>query len=252
MQNIKSLPSEFIPNRYGMHLNNLFHFFSGRFGEELSDNLFKLYKVGTSKFWINDGGRAAVFPFIDYWGNFREAKIVAYNPYTGKRIKKGEPAMIETKCGYITDLTSDKVWMSGNYMIKDRKAVLEPCFFGEHLLSDAKNVAIVESERSALIASIYLPKFTWLATGGKNGCKWMDENVFQVLSGKDVTLFPRIGSYNDWNQVRGKMSKYGIEVKTSDYLESIATAKEKEKRLDIADFLLRADHENADFDFLMP
>ena len=38
------------------------------------------------------------------------------------------------------------------------------------LTSDTqRTVALVESEKSALIASFYLPQYLWIATGGKNG-----------------------------------------------------------------------------------
>ena len=33
-----------------------------------------------------------------------------------------------------------------------------------------KPIALVESEKTALIASYYLPQFLWIASGGKNGC----------------------------------------------------------------------------------
>ena len=49
---------------------------------------------------------------------------------------------------------------------------LKQCLFGEHLLSEipTKPVAIVESEKSALVATHYMPEFIWLATGGIHGC----------------------------------------------------------------------------------
>ncbi len=41
--------------------------------------------------------------------------------------------------------------------------------FGEHLLpmNRGKPVAIVESEKTALVAAYYLPEYVWLASGGK-------------------------------------------------------------------------------------
>jgi hypothetical protein len=44
---------------------------------------------------------------------------------------------------------------------------LSQCLFGEHLLKDTETpVAIVESEKTAIIASCYYPEFIWLACGG--------------------------------------------------------------------------------------
>lgn len=42
--------------------------------------------------------------------------------------------------------------------------------FGEHLLQDKvnANVALVESEKTAVICALLLPEYIWLATGGKS------------------------------------------------------------------------------------
>jgi len=50
---------------------------------------------------------------------------------------------------------------------------MKQCLFGEHLLSDtsatmsAKPVAIVESEKTALVAAMFIPDFVWLVRPGK-------------------------------------------------------------------------------------
>jgi hypothetical protein len=70
-------------------------------------------------------------------------------------------------------------------------------FFGEHLLIDTrKPVAIVEAEKTAIIASAYFPEFIWLATGMKATLKI---EYAQCLEGRAVTLFPDIGAYQDWS-----------------------------------------------------
>jgi uncharacterized protein (TIGR02186 family) len=76
---------------------------------------------------------------------------------------------------------------------------LRQCFFGEHLLNQNKTlpIAIVESEKSALIASYYLPEFCWIASGGKYGC-FRDENL-TVLEGRKIVLFPDLGAFDQWN-----------------------------------------------------
>ena len=47
---------------------------------------------------------------------------------------------------------------------------LTQCLFGEHLLKQypKKVVALVESEKTAVICAGLMPRFLWLATGGKS------------------------------------------------------------------------------------
>lgn len=115
---------------------------------------------------------------------------------------------------------------------------LKRCFFGEHLLTKdiTKSVAIVESEKSALIVSSNLPQYLWIASGGKNGC-FREENL-SVLKGRNVVLFPDLGATDDWLARIATIQRMGITVKLFDYLEKNATPEQRENRFDIADFLL--------------
>ena len=157
----------------------------------------KKYKVGTSKYW--DG--ATVFWQTDNQNKVRTGKIMLYNSETGKRIK--EPY------NHVTWVHS--VLHKGDYNLKQ-------CFFGEHLLSEDKSrpVALVESEKTALVASYYLPQFLWIASGGKNGC--FNANSLSVLAGRTVVLFPDLGATDYWQSKIGLMKRYGIEVQMFDYL----------------------------------
>ena len=121
------------------------------------------------------------------------------------------------------------------------------CFFGEHLLpgDNSKPVAIVESEKSALIASSYLPQYLWIASGGKNGC-FRDENL-SVLSGRNVVLFPDLGATDDWSARISAMERMGITVKLFDYLEKNATLEQRKNGFDLADFLLEIEQPQAIF-----
>ena len=53
-------------------------------------------------------------------------------------------------------------------------------------------VMLVESEKTAVIMSHFIPDYIWLATGGKNGC--FNSEAMQVLRGRDVTLVPDLGA----------------------------------------------------------
>jgi len=204
--------------------NKLFQFLSAQFGETETLKLMKRYKVGTSKYW--DG--ATVFWQTDNQNKVRTGKIMLYNSETGKRIK--EPY------NHVTWVHS--VLHKGDYNLKQ-------CFFGEHLLSEDKScpVALVESEKTAIIASYYLPQFLWIASGGKNGC--FNANSLFVLAGRSVVLFPDLGTTDYWQSKISLMKSYGIKVQMFDYLEANATENERKEGYDIADYLLKVKPDEA-------
>lgn len=76
---------------------------------------------------------------------------------------------------------------------------LEQCFFGEHLLTDGCKVAVVESEKTALLMSELRPEYIWLASGGS--CNLQNPEKNKVLDGHDVTVFPDNGMYIKWRQI---------------------------------------------------
>ena len=208
----------------GYSANKLFQFLSTQFGETETLNLMKRYKVGTSKYW--DG--ATVFWQTDNQSKVRTGKIMLYNSETGKRIK--EPY------NHVTWVHS--VLHKDSYNLKQ-------CFFGEHLLSEDKSrpVALVESEKTAIIASYYLPQFLWIASGGKNGC--FNVNSLSVLAGRSVVLFPDLGATDYWKSKISLMKSCGIEVQMFDYLEANATEDERKEGYDIADYLLKVKPDEA-------
>lgn len=197
--------------------NRLFQFLSSQLGNGEALRLMQLYRVGTANHWQG----STVFWQTDIHGRVRTGKIMLYNPANGRRIK--EPH------NHIT-------WVHS--IIHKDSFNLKQCFFGEHLLpTDVKrSVAIVESEKSALIASSYLPQYLWIASGGKNGC-FRDENL-SVLRGRNVVLFPDLGATEDWSAKISTMERMGITVKLFDYLERNATERQRAEGFDIADFLL--------------
>lgn len=96
---------------------------------------------------------------------------------------------------------------------------------------------MVESEKTAIIASYYLPQFLWIASGGKNGC--FNANSLSVLAGRNVVLFPDLGATDYWQGKISLMKSYGIDVQLFDYLETKATESERKEGYDIADYLLK-------------
>jgi hypothetical protein len=114
---------------------------------------------------------------------------------------------------------------------------LKQCFFGEHLINQFKDkpIAIVESEKSAIICSYFLPEYNWLSAGNING---LSIDKFNVLQGRKVILFPDLNKgFEIWQQKLIEF-KHIAEVSISDYLKRIATPEQTAKGLDLADYLI--------------
>ena len=195
--------------------NRLIQYLSSIVGDELAKEATNRYYIGTSKHW--DG--ATVFWQIDRLGRVRCGKIMQYDDRTGKRIK--EPV---NKISWV------------HAVLKLQSFNLSQCLFGEHLLSDdTKIAAIVESEKTAIIASCYLPDFIWLACGG---CNNLSVKLCEPLKGRNVILFPDAGRYDEWTE-KAKMLSAICNVSVSSLIEEKATDEERESGFDLADYLVR-------------
>jgi len=190
--------------------NNLITYLCSIVGDEAAREAIQRYFIGTSQHWEN----STVFWQIDSNGKVRAGKIMQYNPETGKRIK--EP-------------TNRITWVHSAMKLQDFN--LSQCLFGEHLLSTDRNrpVAIVESEKTAIIASCYCPAFIWLACGG---CANLNIKRCEPLRGKRVVLFPDNGKCQEWSEKARGLSTI-CSVSTSNILER----KEITAGADIADYL---------------
>ncbi len=125
------------------------------------------------------------------------------------------------------------------------------CMFGEHLLADYPNanVALVEAPKTAIIATLYFgfaenTNTIWLAT---YSLSTLSVKNCKALKGRKVLLFPDLSktgsSYNLWaTKIKEIDNVIGLSsFKVSSFLEENALEKDKEKGLDIADFLIKLD-----------
>ena len=197
--------------------NPLFVFLTGIIGKEETERIFRLYKVGTSKKW----GGATVYWQIDRYGRVRSGKVMLYNSTDGHRVK--EPHSFVS-------------WVHSELHLQNFN--MKQCLFGEHLLPQypSKPIAIVESEKSALIASHFMSDFVWLATGGIHGC--FKEESIKVLKNRSVMLCPDLGAFAAWKAKIPMLSAVCSKVIISEHLELVATEEQRKSGLDIADFLL--------------
>jgi hypothetical protein len=204
-------------------VNHFVKFLTDLFGDEKAHELLTRYFIGTSKYWNG----ATVFWQIDISGIVRTGKIMLYNSTTGKRVK--EPF------NHIN-------WVHTAMKILDFE--LKQCLFGEHLLQDkTKPVAIVESEKTAVIASAYLPEFIWLAAGSLTN---LNIEKCNVLKGRMVTLFPDLKCFEKWSLKTKELSTQlgGTILNVSDLLERKANEAEKMRGFDLADYLVKFNYKD--------
>lgn len=198
--------------------NHFVKFLIELFGVEVASQLVSRYFIATSKYWNG----ATVFWQIDTQGKVRTGKIMLYSPTTGKRIK--EPF------NHIN-------WV--HKALKKPEFELRQCLFGEHLLiNKTKPVAIVESEKTAIIASVYLPQFVWVAVGSLTN---LNAEKCSILKGRTVTLFPDLNGFDKWSSKAKELSHLAV-FTVSNLLERKATEAERKQGFDLADYLIKFDY----------
>ena len=210
------IPADYFKASLKAYDNNHFvSYLQQLFGIETTNQLISRYFIGTSKHWEG----STVFWQVDNNGKIRTGKIMLYNPKSGKRIKQ--------PLNHIT-------WVHTALKLPD--FVLNQCLFGEHLLKDKmKPVAIVESEKTAIIASVYLPQFIWLASGGLSN---LNADKCQVLKGRTVVLYPDLKALDKWD-AKAKELSHIAKFQVSSLLQSKASPEEIDAGFDLADYLIR-------------
>ena len=198
----------------GYDNNQLVQFLSSIVGDEAARQAADKYKIGTTR----SGG--TVFWEIDLHGKVRTGKIIVYGG-DGHRRK---------------DVTPPVQWVHS--ILKLPNFCLGQCLFAEHLLADrSKPIAIVESEKTSLIASCYFPDFIWLASGG---CEGLNADKCRILAGRRVILFPDAKCFDKWSAKALELSKTcRCDIFVSRLIDEIATEEEKNAGLDLVDYLIK-------------
>lgn len=139
--------------------NNLLQYLRNAYGDEKVNNAKETYALGTSK----DGG------------------IVFWNINSDLKVQKGKIAYYN-ECGKRTNKFKVPYKNEDGYYY---------CLFGEHLICESiknkKTIVLVESEKTAIVGYILLPKYVWAAYGGING---LTENKLKSLIGHKVLIIP--------------------------------------------------------------
>jgi len=181
------------------------------------------YRLGCSK----DGG--VIFWEIDAQQQVHTGKIMYYQPDC-HRDKQHTPTWIHS-------LMKDT--LPANYE-------LQHCLFGLHLLTSdlghqPSAVCIVESEKTAVILSEKFPDFIWLSCGGLQMFK---PQLLKSLVNYKVIIFPDTDetgeAFKAWTQVAldaHRLYKFRYHLRVSRLLEDHATPEQKQRKIDLVDFL---------------
>ncbi len=164
------IPKEMIEASFNKFRENTFFMWLVKlFGQDVALDLQSKYNIGTAK---NNG---TIFFQQDSEGNFRTGKVMYYQS-NGKRNKNRNS------------------WYVHNEVKEDFELV--QVFFGEHLIKENpdKPVALVESEKTAILMSVFEPEYTWLASGGANML-----NSYRLLRLPRLDLVsPDNGEFDNW------------------------------------------------------
>ena len=217
---VDTIPAEIVAKSLRPSVHSDFtRFLATIFDPIILEGLVDEYRLGVTR------DRAVIFYQIDIQGRVRTGKVMKYDPETGHRIKdentKGRITWVHSLMKYSGQLPQE--WQ------------LSQCLFGEHLLPlfPEKPVALVESEKTAVICAGLIPKFLWLATGGKSQLNAR----LNVLKGRSITAFPDIDGYETWCQKAAEFPELGIKV--ADLLQKHGTEQDRIDHIDIADWLIR-------------
>ena len=180
------------------------------------------YYIGFNAFNTHKTGEALIYWQVDASKTIVNAKKMYYKS-NGHRDKKMPPAV----------------------MYPDNPQ----CLFGLHLLADTSPdmpVAIVESEKSALIMSIVRPEFLWMACGSLNN---FNEKFLEPLRHRMIIGFPDVDIKRDkqsgdsascalWKKTAKQMRLKGWRIIIDSQLENTVNSAQRMEKIDIADIAL--------------
>jgi hypothetical protein len=187
-------PEHLKPTLGNYDRNNFVQFLFDLFpdcGDEIQAVL-KMYFVGTYQDYT-------CFPSIDRLNRVCRAKLIRFDEKTGKR-HKGD---------YDTSSLPAKLKLKEDFQYKQ-------IFFGEHLLPKFPNkpVAIVEAEKTAIVASLCFPEFVWLACNSKS---WLKAERIKRLGNRQIILYPDADGFDLWQGIASEARTQAQQPKT-DYM----------------------------------
>jgi hypothetical protein len=201
--------------------NNFLNFLKTKIEKQKILKAVNSYNIGTSAKWPG----ATIFWQVDINDNINTGKIAQYNLYSGE----------------ITDTPFVHTgWIHNEYKQFGYKA--NECLYGEHLLAGNNyTVGLVETEKSAIVASIFKPELVWVSVGKSSN---LTPEFCKNLKGKKVVVYPDTDVYDSWCKKVEFINKY-TPMSVDPLLQKDAVFRNLYKRGTMADYLF-LNHPNSD------
>ncbi len=202
------IPFDLLKQTWAGYTKNTFiQYLQKRFSHEQISKAISTYKLGTTK----DGG--CCFPYIDEAQRIHAVQIRRFNEQ-GHGIGNGWLHKLVKIEGY------------------NKQELKVGCLFGAHLLSsdNDKPILLVESPKTAVIASIQYPEALCMAAFNKSS---LSSAKVQALKGRSVLVSPDSDAYEDWTE---KVERFKLEFPSIQFRITEAL-KGMESGLDLADLI---------------
>lgn len=156
----------------------------------------------------------SAFPSIDGAGNVHAVKIIPYPDDDHHRLKGKMGAQL--------------------YWFKPEQN--PGAYFGTHLLPlhPDKPVAVVESEKSAIVGTLFAPAYVWVAVAGATNLH-PQRSEMAALAGRELHLFPDADKVAEWRALADDLTAAGYSVK---FRAEVISLLPPECKLDIADLMI--------------
>jgi hypothetical protein len=235
-------------------INNFIEGLEQKFGKDPVKRVIDLYKLGR---FVDSG---VVFPYQYTDNHICTAKIMFFDDNLN-RIKEGKkqyPQYLhnlnyQSDGFFYYDFRDFDIDENGNEVLIPFK--LKLCLFGHHqIINDKqKTICLVESEKTAVIMSIVLPDYIWVASGGKT---LIQDFKFLFFTRRKCLVFPDMSEddnvYLYWlEKLTGYNRKYGYDFEMVDYFSEFVQSDEESikkckcEKFDIADFILHFNINNS-------
>ena len=206
-----------------VHNNTLVDYLYTIAPKELVDEVLTRYRIGSTK------KRKVIYWQIDRYEWVRTGKIMDYGTDGHRKKDKG----------------ANWVHCQDDTGLATKEQLAPQCLFGEHIIGelianppsdgDYLALAVVESEKSAIILSILCPDIVWLATGGMDNFK---TEMLEVIKPYNVIVYPDADALDSWSKKIDQFNHDGYHFYIPLWYREKCTPEAREKKQDLVDMML--------------